>query len=366
MTTISSSFTNLFRSFQGSATVSASRPDELADELRPLRMLFLMVLAGLLVLLLYGLQHSERFFAVVTVGIMVAGAALVLGGLIGFLFGIPRTMQGHEGAGNGASDGTGGSPSARYGANTNLERVSDWLTTLLVAVTIIQLHSIWGGVVATSQELAGGFGAGPGAPPMALGTLLYFASTGFMFGFLWTRLFLPVAYRRTDIALLVNKAEVDAIVNITQTLDNSRAVALPAAMAGHVEGVAGRNLALWVDDMPSNNSSLVTSFEKLFNLHFELCLATEPALARATPGKYRVIISDMSRPPDNRAGYTLWQLLRAKGVTTPFIIYAARGNDLQNRAEAQELGVFGMTNSPHELLQLVHNALEIQPDGPAA
>jgi len=79
--------------------------------------------------------------------------------------------------------------------------------------------------------------------------------------------------------------------------------------------------------MPSNNSSLVTSFEKLFGLHFDLCLATEPAVARATVGKYRVIISDMNRPPDSRAGYNLLQRLRIKGVTTPFIIYAASGNE---------------------------------------
>ncbi|RIK40285.1 MAG: hypothetical protein DCC55_15535 [Chloroflexi bacterium] len=364
MTTISSGVTNLFRSFQGRSTISATRQDELADELRPLRTLVLMALAGIGVLFLYGLHDVGRFFAIVTVGVMVAGAALVLGGLVGFLFGIPRTVQGNDAAANGATDGPGNASSARYGANTNLERVSDWLTTLLVALTVIELPNIWQGVISASENLAGGFGGGAGASPMALGAMLYFASIGFMFGFLWTRLFLPVAYRRTDIAMLVNRAEVDTIVNITRTLDSSPTTAFPAAIATSAESGSAPPLALWVDDTPSNNSSLVTSFEKLFGLNFDLCLATEPAVARTAPGKYRVIISDMSRPPDSRAGYTLLHRLRANGVTTPFIIYAARGVDPRNRAEAQQLGAFGMTNSPQELLQLVRAALEAQPAGP--
>jgi CheY-like chemotaxis protein len=361
MATSSGSLTGLLRFFTEYASGNPISSTEIGEELRPLRMLVIMTLVGMIVLLLYGLHDLQRFFVIIAVGLMVAGAALVVGGLLGFLFGIPRTVQNGDVSANGSVDLASGAPVTRYGANTNLERVSDWLTTLLVALTVIELPNIWQGLIDVSQNLEQGFGVGPSAQPMALVTLLYFAAIGFMFGFLWTRLFLPVAYVITDDALRVRKAEEQTIVNLAQTLESRPNTALSMAAPASAENAGGQRLALWVDDRPSNNSELVTSFEKLFDLKFDLALTTEDAVARATPGKYRLIISDMSRPPDPRAGYTLLQRLQAQGVHAPFIIYAGRGADSRARAEAAQLGAFGVTNSPNELLQLVRTALEVQP-----
>jgi CheY-like chemotaxis protein len=74
----------------------------------------------------------------------------------------------------------------------------------------------------------------------------------------------------------------------------------------------------WVDDKPDNNV-----FERSsLGLSFVLAKSTEEALEKAARHRFDVIISDMGRPPDQRAGYALLEKLRACGDRTPFIIYA--------------------------------------------
>ena len=67
---------------------------------------------------------------------------------------------------------------------------------------------------------------------------------------------------------------------------------------------------LWVDDRPDNNISERRAMEA-YNLSFDLAKSTGEALAKLGKKRYDLIISDMSRPPDARAGYTLLQTLRA-------------------------------------------------------
>src|SRR5919201_1686101 len=50
---------------------------------------------GVIVILIYGLQfHGGQYASVISIGLLAAGACLVVGGLLGFLFGIPHTLQG--------------------------------------------------------------------------------------------------------------------------------------------------------------------------------------------------------------------------------------------------------------------------------
>jgi hypothetical protein len=86
--------------------------------------------AGVFVVLIYASQlpGSVRWGAFGT-ALAIAAASGLVGGLLGFLFGIPRTVQ-----------GTGASTSGpQYDANTNLEQVSDWLTKILVGVGLVQI-----------------------------------------------------------------------------------------------------------------------------------------------------------------------------------------------------------------------------------
>lgn len=113
---------------------------------------------------------------------------------------------------------------------------------------------------------------------------------------------------------------------------------------------------LWVDDNPTNNIYERQALEAL-GMRFTLSISTQDAIEKVQSNTYDVIISDMGRPPDQRAGYTLLGKLKELGVATPFIIYA--GSRLpEHVAEARRNGAFGTTNDPQELFELVVNAIK--------
>lgn len=118
---------------------------------------------------------------------------------------------------------------------------------------------------------------------------------------------------------------------------------------------AGRSTVLWVDDRPNNNINERRSLAAL-GLSFVLATSTEDAIEKLSHRSFDAIISDMGRPPDPRAGYTLLDKLRARGDQTPFIIYAG-SRSLEHRAEAIRHGAVGCTNRPDELFEMVLNAL---------
>lgn len=152
------------------------------------------------------LWDGQKATVALSVGVTIALAALLCGGLLGFLFGIPRTLQndrapeqppGGEDAGQvGSTNGT------SYHANTNLEQISDWLTKILVGVGLTQIHAIAGRVEAVSQVAATAIGAGAGAQVFVVALIIYFAVCGFLLGYLWTRLYLTAAFRLFDDASL--------------------------------------------------------------------------------------------------------------------------------------------------------------------
>jgi CheY-like chemotaxis protein len=113
---------------------------------------------------------------------------------------------------------------------------------------------------------------------------------------------------------------------------------------------------LWVDDNPSNNRYERAALEAL-GIQFTISTTTEDALERIRAKAYDVIISDMGRPPDNRAGYTLLDEKRELGDRAPFIIYAG-SNRPEHKAEARRRGALGSTNDPQELFQLVVGAIQ--------
>jgi CheY-like chemotaxis protein len=113
--------------------------------------------------------------------------------------------------------------------------------------------------------------------------------------------------------------------------------------------------ALWVDDRPDNNMYERQSLEAL-GVRFVLALSTDEALDRIAKQHFDVIISDMGRPPDSRAGYTLLDKLRLAGDRTPFVIYAG-SNAPEHKVEALQHGALGSTNRANELFRYVLTAL---------
>jgi len=113
---------------------------------------------------------------------------------------------------------------------------------------------------------------------------------------------------------------------------------------------------LWVDDNPDNNVYERQSLEAL-GVTFKNVTSTEAALAEVMQRPFDVIISNMGRPPDSQAGYTLLDALRRQGNKTPFIIYAGSRAPAHRRM-AQEKGAVDCTNRPDELFEFVVKVLE--------
>ena len=112
---------------------------------------------------------------------------------------------------------------------------------------------------------------------------------------------------------------------------------------------------LWVDDRPENNFFERRALEAL-GIQFTISTSTDDALKKLHQNNYDVIISDMGRPPDKRAGYTLLDEIQTMEINTPFIIYA--GSNLpEHKAEARQRGAYGSTNIATELFELVISSI---------
>ena len=143
------------------------------------------------------------------------------------------------------------------------------------------------------------------------------------------------------------------------TAQDARDVAelVAEAITPRVLRKAGKATILWVDDRPDNNVYERQSLEAI-GVSFVLALSTDDALQKLKGQRFDAIISDMGRPPDPRAGYTLLDTLRASGNATPYIIYAG-SNAPEYKAEARKHGALGCTNRAAELFQYVVSALRL-------
>ena len=169
---------------------------------------FVMALGvGLLSTILYPIQFGLLLFpAVLAVALTTASTALTAGFFFGFLFGIPRTLQSDRPEpntqGNGAIakplDAPAATDTPSYSANTNLEQISDWLTKILVGVSLTQIGPIARSIHDLTEYLRPGLGNADSSSGFALTLLVYFFLVGFLFGFLWTRLALPAQFASAD------------------------------------------------------------------------------------------------------------------------------------------------------------------------
>lgn len=164
------------------------------------------------------------------------------------------------------------------------------------------------------------------------------------------------------------RRNLEAAVNVGAAEARAAGADHPAVDAAQVAANLARSLpgrsaqrslststVLWVDDLPDNNRYERQALEAL-GIHVTTSLTTEDALARLATGRYDLVVSDMGRPPDAHAGYTLLEALRARGDRTPYVIYAG-SRAARDRDEARRRGALDSTSSPQELIGLVTRAL---------
>jgi len=168
------------------------------------------VLAGAVGVTTHAVQFGSvaAFLAVGSGAAVVGGASLVVGSLLGFLFGIPRSAAGEaapassgQAVAKGSGDAAAQAP-VEYRANTNLEQISDWLTKILVGVGLTQLTKVPELLQQYSETIKPLLGGTTAAGTFGVALSVYFFITGFMIGYLWTRLALGGALRAADLAAI--------------------------------------------------------------------------------------------------------------------------------------------------------------------
>jgi hypothetical protein len=125
---------------------------------------------ALAILFFYSIGEScnlSKFLSLFGIVIAIAFASFAVGGIIGFLFGIPHTITNHSEnippSGNNvspvstqsspvqgstgtmavASQNITGQSKSNYALSTNLEQIADWLTKIIVGVGLTQIHKIF-------------------------------------------------------------------------------------------------------------------------------------------------------------------------------------------------------------------------------
>lgn len=148
-----------------------------------------------------------------------------VGWFLGFLFGIPRSLASDSRNAlmmQAAKKAVGGKPAlpepsspveegaeraksdsqlqdAHFAVNTNLEQISDWLTKIIVGVTLVEINAARDRMRETAMLIAGSLGDPPSAHlSFAYAILIYFSTSGFVGSYLLTRLFLQRAFDRAS------------------------------------------------------------------------------------------------------------------------------------------------------------------------
>ena len=115
-----------------------------------------------------------RSWAALAILFLLALAAAGGGGVLGFLFGVPRLKT------DAKTDGD-------YVHNTNLEQVSDWLTKIIIGATLVQIDDIARAIGGLSSSIGDKIDESGGA--VAVTSILVFSFVGgFMWSYLWTSL----------------------------------------------------------------------------------------------------------------------------------------------------------------------------------
>ena len=112
---------------------------------------------------------------------------------------------------------------------------------------------------------------------------------------------------------------------------------------------------LWVDDRPDNNVWERRALQT-YGMQFVLARSTAEAEGLLQSRSFDAVISNLGRPGDRRAGFTLLARARISHPQAPYFIYTgSRAPELIREAQAR--GAQGLTDDPAELISMVVTAL---------
>ena len=169
----------------------AKQEKQYAKRLRPILLFFVgLSLIAIVVVLFYGIETKSLANCIIW-----AMACLISGAAIGFLFGIPKILQGSKTAASEKQQ-----QDYQLHVNTNLTEISDWLTKIIVGLGLVKLTKLPPYITSLAVALADGIRDKDRGVAMAFayGTISCFTISGFLFGYLFTRLYLSKALSIAD------------------------------------------------------------------------------------------------------------------------------------------------------------------------
>ena len=174
-------------------------------------------------------NRKMAFGGVLGLSVIVGLASLMSGGLLGFLFGIPRSLQNSDA---GATPQTGKEGQRFYSNNTNLEQISDWLTKIIVGVSLTQLPAIQNQFNQLALNVSHGFDKyilPEFSYPLACGIMIFYAICGFLVVYLWAKIYLLQQLTEMENSLYsrtlkkVNKLEIARLSNMISEYNRTKA-----------------------------------------------------------------------------------------------------------------------------------------------
>ncbi|MFF1342078.1 tetratricopeptide repeat protein [Streptomyces sp. NPDC058290] len=131
--------------------------------------------------------------------VIIAGGAVAVGTLLGFIFGLPRTFD------NPSGESDISKPSQafllKYASNANLDQISDWLTKIIVGVGLTQLVNIPKALGTLGDSIKPALGNVDSSQAFGVGLIIYSSVVGFLFGYLLTRLRMAYALALSDLEM---------------------------------------------------------------------------------------------------------------------------------------------------------------------
>lgn len=155
----------------------------------PYKVPFAVLILGLFCLLptYWHVSGWSHYLMALGVGLLVAGCAALVGGLIGFLFGLPRKIVATRPASETSGDES-------YDTNTNLEQISDWLTKILLGAGLTQADTIVRNIGGLAELAGKNLPYVSAEATIVLAEFVYFSVAGFLAFYLWTRVKITAAF----------------------------------------------------------------------------------------------------------------------------------------------------------------------------
>ena len=154
--------------------------------------------------------------------LLIAAALFASGCVLGFLFGIPKVEK-----------GTTTSQGSSFSDNVNLEDISDWLTKIIVGLTLVQFNNIKDMLHQSAISFRDTFGGNPDFYSAGYATIIFYSAAGFLVSYFWTR---------TNYVYILEKGKVE-----TSNLSQLR--------------VKYKNLQNVAEDLKTENASLTSEKE---------------------------------------------------------------------------------------------------------